>query len=123
MPGSPRVAEHTVDLLGARTDVHVVVHGALSFLDLSWVALGIDPLDDDSDDIARVANLSGAARKTLVDYMSRLDAGESIDHDPCCWYDPDTKGCRSYSERPNICRNFELSSEGCHRWRKIYDIT
>lgn len=45
VPGSPRVAEHTVDLLAARTDVHVVVHGALSFLDLSWVALGIDPID------------------------------------------------------------------------------
>jgi len=45
VPGSPRVAEHTVDLLAARTDVHVVVHGALSFLDLSWVALAIDPID------------------------------------------------------------------------------
>ena len=45
VPGSPRVAEHTVDLLAARTDVHVVVHGALSFLDLSWVALAVDPID------------------------------------------------------------------------------
>lgn len=45
VPGSPRVAEHTVELLATRTDVQVVVHGALSFLDLSWVALGIDPID------------------------------------------------------------------------------
>ena len=45
VPGSPRVAEQTVELLAARTDVHVVVHGALSFLDLSWVALAIDPID------------------------------------------------------------------------------
>jgi len=46
VPGSPRVAEHTVDLLTARDDVEVVVHPALSFLDLSWVALGLDPIDD-----------------------------------------------------------------------------
>jgi len=44
VPGSPRVAEHTVELLAARSDVTVVVHAALSFLDLSWVALGIDPM-------------------------------------------------------------------------------
>ena len=45
VPGSPRVAEHTVDLLAERTEVEVVMHGALSFLDLSWVALGVDPID------------------------------------------------------------------------------
>lgn len=44
VPGSPRVAEQTVELLSERNDVEVVVHPALSFLDLSWVALGIDPI-------------------------------------------------------------------------------
>lgn len=44
VPGSPRVAEHTVDLLVARNDVAVVVHPALSFVDLSWVALDLDPI-------------------------------------------------------------------------------
>jgi len=46
VPGSPRVAEHTVELLSSSVEVNVVVHGALSFLDLSWVALGIDPFDN-----------------------------------------------------------------------------
>ena len=46
VPGSPRVAEHTVDLLELRTDVEVVLYPALSFLDLSWVALGVDPIVD-----------------------------------------------------------------------------
>ena len=45
VPGSPRVAEHTVELLAARPDIDVVMHAALSFLDLSWVALGVDPID------------------------------------------------------------------------------
>jgi tetrapyrrole methylase family protein/MazG family protein len=45
VPGSPRVAEQTVELLSRIEDIDVVVHPALSFLDLSWVALGIDPID------------------------------------------------------------------------------
>jgi tetrapyrrole methylase family protein / MazG family protein len=45
VPGSPAVAERTVSLLlsaDERVDVEVVP--ALSFLDLAWVRLGVDPL-------------------------------------------------------------------------------
>lgn len=45
VPGSPRVAERTVELLSEREDIEVVVHPALSFIDLSWVELGIDPIE------------------------------------------------------------------------------
>jgi tetrapyrrole methylase family protein/MazG family protein len=44
VPGSPRVAERSVDLLCGDERVEVVVHPALSFLDLAWVRLGVDPL-------------------------------------------------------------------------------
>jgi tetrapyrrole methylase family protein/MazG family protein len=44
VPGSPRVAERTVELLVGRDGVEVVVHPALSFVDLAWVRLGVDPL-------------------------------------------------------------------------------
>ena len=44
VPGSPLVAERTVDLLRADPRVEVTVVPALSFLDLAWAALGIDPL-------------------------------------------------------------------------------
>jgi tetrapyrrole methylase family protein/MazG family protein len=43
VPGSPLIAEHTVELLRARDDAEVVVHPALSFLDLAWARLGVDP--------------------------------------------------------------------------------
>ncbi|MGH9135751.1 MAG: MazG family protein, partial [Acidimicrobiales bacterium] len=49
VPGSPRVLERTVDLLAAEAgdrDVEIVVVPALSFLDLAWVRLGIDPLEE-----------------------------------------------------------------------------
>jgi tetrapyrrole methylase family protein/MazG family protein len=45
VPGSPAVAEHTVELLrGAGGDYELVVHPALSFADLAWARLGVDPL-------------------------------------------------------------------------------
>ena len=45
VPGSPMVAEHTVELLLADDRVDVTLVPALSFLDLAWVRLGVDPLD------------------------------------------------------------------------------
>jgi tetrapyrrole methylase family protein/MazG family protein len=44
VPGSPSVAERTVELLRADDRVEVSVIPALSFLDLAWDRLGIDPL-------------------------------------------------------------------------------
>jgi tetrapyrrole methylase family protein/MazG family protein len=44
VPGSPLVAERSVELLRADDRVEVTVLPALSFLDLAWAALGIDPL-------------------------------------------------------------------------------
>jgi tetrapyrrole methylase family protein/MazG family protein len=44
VPGSPLVAERTVELLRADERVDVRLVPALSFLDLSWAALGVDPV-------------------------------------------------------------------------------
>jgi tetrapyrrole methylase family protein/MazG family protein len=44
VPGSPSVAERTVELLRADDRVDVEVLAAVSFLDLVWDRLGIDPL-------------------------------------------------------------------------------
>lgn len=44
VPGSPSVAEHTVELLLLDLDIEVEVVPALSFIDLAWVRLGVDPI-------------------------------------------------------------------------------
>ena len=44
VPGSPAVAERTVELLRADPRVRAVVLPALSCVDLAWVRLGVDPL-------------------------------------------------------------------------------
>jgi tetrapyrrole methylase family protein/MazG family protein len=45
VPGSPAVAERAVELLRADERVAVDVLPALSFVDLAWVRLGIDPVE------------------------------------------------------------------------------
>jgi tetrapyrrole methylase family protein/MazG family protein len=44
VPGSPLIAEATVDLLRRDPRVDVEIVPSLSFLDLAWAALGVDPL-------------------------------------------------------------------------------
>ena len=45
VPGSPRVLERTVDWLLADGRVEVEVVPGMSFLELAWVRLGVDPLE------------------------------------------------------------------------------
>ncbi|MDH3755652.1 MAG: SAM-dependent methyltransferase [Acidimicrobiia bacterium] len=45
VPGSPLVLERSVEELRARTDVDTEVHPAMSFLDVAWSVLGVDPVD------------------------------------------------------------------------------
>lgn len=45
VPGSPLVAERTVELLRHDSRVQLSVVPALSFLDLAWQRLGVDPVD------------------------------------------------------------------------------
>jgi tetrapyrrole methylase family protein / MazG family protein len=44
VPGSPAVAERTVELLRAEPRVRLVIQPSLSFVDLVWARLGVDPL-------------------------------------------------------------------------------
>jgi tetrapyrrole methylase family protein/MazG family protein len=45
VPGSPLVAERTVELLRADPRVDVTVVPSLSFLDLAWARVGVDPVE------------------------------------------------------------------------------
>lgn len=69
VPGSPLVLERTVRLLRSDPRLDVRLHPAMSFLDLVWARLGIDPVDDgvtlvDGHEFARRA--AGLAGPLLV---------------------------------------------------------
>jgi tetrapyrrole methylase family protein / MazG family protein len=44
VPGSPLIAEHTVELLREVASIELVIRPALSFLDLAWERLSVDPV-------------------------------------------------------------------------------
>jgi tetrapyrrole methylase family protein/MazG family protein len=46
VPGSPLISERTVELLRADNEVEVELIPGLSFLDLAWARLGVDPVAD-----------------------------------------------------------------------------
>jgi len=64
VPGSPLVAERSVELLRADDRVEVTILPALSFLDLAWAALGIDPVAEGVRlvDAAAFGSAGGAER-------------------------------------------------------------
>ena len=68
VPGSPRVLERTVDLLAADERVSVEVLPALSFLDVAWVRLGVDPLEEGARlvDAHRFAERAAGERGPLL---------------------------------------------------------
>ncbi len=69
VPGSPLIAERSVELLRADGRVEITIVPALSFLDLAWAVLGVDPLAEgvrlvDAADFSSVA--AGARGPFLV---------------------------------------------------------
>ncbi|MEQ8718623.1 MAG: MazG family protein [Acidimicrobiales bacterium] len=91
VPGSPRVLERSVDLLTADERVETRVLPAMSFLDLAWARLGVDPIERgvrlvDAHVAAR--SVAGAAGALLVAHthsrpvMSNLKLSLDADDTP-----------------------------------------
>ena len=78
VPGSPAVAERSVQLLGDDGRVRVEVHPALSFADLAWSRLGIDPLASGTRivDGQRFAGESAGERGPLL--VAQCDSAETL---------------------------------------------
>ena len=93
VPGSPLVAERTVELLRTDPRVELDVVASLSFLDLAWARLGIDPLEAgvrlvDGHRFAEAAAgqpgpfLVGQCDTRLVLSDVKLTVDEAIEADP-----------------------------------------
>jgi tetrapyrrole methylase family protein/MazG family protein len=91
VPGSPFVAERTVDLLRSEGRVEVEVHPSLSFLDLAWDRIGVDParagvrLVDGHDFLTAAAGQPGPflvaqcdSRVTLSDVKLAIESGPTV---------------------------------------------
>ncbi len=69
-------------------------------------------------DWARWQQMPEALRRPILGlmevYQPPVDGG--LDG-PCTWLDPETKLCRHHEHRPQVCRDFEIGSQGCLDWR------
>jgi tetrapyrrole methylase family protein/MazG family protein len=99
VPGSPLVAERTVELLRADRRVVVRLVPALSFLDLTWAALGVDPLAEGVRmvDGRRFAVEAAGERGPLL--VAQCDSRQvlsdiklSVDDDSVVWRPPGRGG-------------------------------
>jgi Fe-S-cluster containining protein len=41
---------------------------------------------------------------------------------PCYWWDPETKGCAHYENRPQLCRDFIVGCDSCFAFRRLYGV-
>ncbi len=39
---------------------------------------------------------------------------------PCFWLDQETRLCTHHQDRPAVCRDFTVGSDGCLEWREFY---
>lgn len=77
---------------------------------------------DDHPDARRVAALPVELKRELLEYVDRLRRGRGHpNNDVCLWLDEDTRRCRHYDLRPEICREgVKVDDEVCRAWRREY---
>lgn len=74
-----------------------------------------EPIGEDcQDDYNRLMAAPEEARQVRLAKMM----GDAPDESPCSWLDPETKQCRWYEFRPDICRDFDVGGESCLSARK-----
>ena len=52
-----------------------------------------------------------------VDALTDLDLGQ-----PCIWLDLETKQCKHYEYRPQMCHDFEVGNKHCLRLREAHGL-
>jgi tetrapyrrole methylase family protein/MazG family protein len=111
VPGSPVVAEHTVELLVADDRVEVELVPALSFVDLAWVRLGVDPVERGVrlvDGHRFAAEAAGERGPLLVGQCDDLDVLSEIKLAVGDLVDAGSSSRRNPSPRPGTGRAAEV---------------
>lgn len=76
----------------------------------------------EAPDVRRFQTLPPSAVDELRVRFQAIEAGRVSRYSPCVWFDPIARQCRHYEHRPEICRNFEVGSPACGRWRTKYNV-
>lgn len=93
--------------------------------------LGIPPFDSYDDDDIEFALLPQELKDELTAAWDVYFAQEAARYEtkipnatgtPCCWLDLETRRCRQYEYRPDICSRFEPGCEICLEDRMLAGI-
>lgn len=74
-------------------------------------------------DIDIINNLPNDLKNELLTYMDFVASGLIISREllqmPCLWLDIEKHICKNYKYRPQICRDFQLGSNGCQQFIQL----
>jgi len=75
---------------------------------------------DHFGDVSRIMSAPEEARRVYLEGLFSDRPNQS----PCSWFDAETKQCRWYEHRPDVCRNgLDVGSSGCLHWRRKFGIS
>lgn len=91
-----------------------------------WILIHGRDMDGnvDSEDVRRFKAMPPEALKQLNEYALLMrDIGVHPNDGVCLWFDEESRKCRHYDLRPEICRNdVKVGDEYCLSWRERYSV-
>jgi Fe-S-cluster containining protein len=83
---------------------------------------GTAPLGEENADFHRFHAMPSSLAEELRKQFNAGAYGFFRGDRPCVWLDLETRQCKHYEHRPDICRNFEIASPECRKWRVRYQV-
>lgn len=74
------------------------------------------------EDVERFNSMPPDVREDYDAYVEHIKAGNPHpNNNVCIWFDEDTRQCKHYELRPEICRReVAPGDDSCRRWREAY---
>jgi uncharacterized protein len=73
----------------------------------------------DESDLARLQEMPEVVVAELRTYYEQRRAASDKSEGPCIWLDMETRRCKHYEHRPDVCREaVELGDGYCFEWRR-----
>jgi hypothetical protein len=83
---------------------------------------GVLPVGDETPDFERFHALPVSLADELREQFGAGKDGFFRGDRPCVWLDLETRQCKHYEHRPEICRNFEIGAPACLRHRVKFGL-
>jgi Fe-S-cluster containining protein len=83
---------------------------------------GYLPAGEETADFERFHAMPASLADELREQFAAGKEGFFRGDRPCVWLDLETRRCKHYEHRPDICRNFDLGCPACRRHRDRHGV-